>query len=1412
MQTNITRHLTLCRVVLGACLALLLDASSAVAATITVNSTADPAGYNNQITIPQLGATVTLRDAVNAVRNTGGTHTITFAPTLAGQTIFLSQGQTNSGSALFPHQIGAAAVNLTIQGLTGDHNGITIARDPNSGSQGLVLCLGIGLTLTVNDLTFSGGEAGIGWGGAFNILDGATVSLNRCTLTGNRATLGGAIYSRESTLSVTNCTIAGNYAMQQGGGIYHYNVDGGFVTLTNTTITNNYASSTGGFFTYNGGDLLVNTIVAGNAVGLGPIDIRGNAPTMTMASASRNNLIGDPTAAGLGNGVNGNIVGANALLKPLNNNGGPTRTVALSPGSPALNAAAPNVTSTDQRGISRPQGAGADIGAYELVPGAPTTFTSAATTSFVVGFSKSFNVTCDGASPLTFSITGTLPAGISFDAAGQFSGTAAAGTEGNYPLTITATNSAGFTMQSFTLVVLPPIVVTTSTDEDNGSTNPALGTGTSLREAINYANGHAFPQIILFAPNLAGQSIDLTIPLDTVFGGPVALRIEKDITILGLTGNSGLTIRRAISGDLRIFWVYPGASLTLSSLTIADGLASFGAGIYSEGTLRMNRCTMRNNFARGGGGALVGAGELTNCTLVNNHSNLFGGAINNTSSSPLTLTNVTITGNTVARSSAQQGTGAGIYGNGSIIMINSIVAGNTDTAGPADLGSINFTASSHHNLIGNAVATTGLANGVNGNLVGVPVNQQLLGSLGNYGGPTQTIPILPGSPAIGSGATISGVTADQRGVPRDSQPDIGAFETMPPPIVLENPQSQVAPGGSTAVFSALANNLFSGSAASTLSNGGVLLPNQFLLSPNHAYQLLYQADGNLVLYRADGVALWGSGTAGQTPGQVVMQTDGNLVIYGAGGAPQFATGTAGNPNAVLVLQNDGNLVIYGSVPVFATHTAASGPPNAVPTVQWQVSTDGDATFNDIPGATGVTLSITVTQAVDDNRYRARFFSAGSGVVVPTAAATLRIQQPAAIPIIGPIGGTYQDSVQVSITSTSFNTVVRYTLDGSTPSQTNGQIYSGPFTLTPGNTAVKAIAYGGGWLDSPVANVTFTVLPPLPFWRNLHGLPADGSQDLATPAGDGIANLLKYAFNMAPNPGDLLVPNIAILPENGAAGLPFITRDAQGRLFIEFVRRKAATNPGVGYIVETGEDLSALQPLDLAMASVVSIDSIWERVSVVDPTVTPRRFGRLRVTAFGEYENDFGSGLADATLRGAASHTGGAVMLTDAVGGQIGSLVLNAIAATPAVNGFTARFQLAMGFTTSFPGDGASFAVGNLGTAPWGESGPGTPQSLTVSFDTYDNSGTAGIGIHVLVDGVHVATAPINPYTNGASVPVEISYDAGLGLTVRYDNALVFDRLAVPGFQCPANGKFGFGARTGGANHRTIVDTVDISLR
>jgi hypothetical protein len=93
--------------------------------------------------------------------------------------------------------------------------------------------------------------------------------------------------------------------------------------------------------------------------------------------------------------------------------------------------------------------------------------------------------------------------------------------------------------------------------------------------------------------------------------------------------------------------------------------------------------------------------------------------------------------------------------------------------------------------------------------------------------------------------------------------------------------------------------------------GARLPPGQSITSPNSRYRLLFQTDGNLVLYDdVERSAPWSTGTAGINPAHVIMQTDGNLVVYDAAGRDHWASGSPGNLNAYLSVQNDGNVVIY----------------------------------------------------------------------------------------------------------------------------------------------------------------------------------------------------------------------------------------------------------------------------------------------------------------------------------------------------------------------------------------------------------------------------------------------------------------------------------------------------------------------
>ncbi|MEG5067217.1 choice-of-anchor Q domain-containing protein, partial [Microcoleus sp. B3-A4] len=252
-----------------------------------------------------------------------------------------------------------------------------------------------GGTVEVTNSTLSGNDAGGGEGGGIHNSEGGTVKVTNSTLSGNTVggffdvgLFGGGIYNDNGTVEVTNSTLSGNEtanAGSRGAGIYN---KAGTVTLTNSTISGNKVnpsnkapvfpllSSAAGGGIWNGGTVNVkNTIVAQNTAATDP-DVSGS-----FASGGYN-LIGDGTGStgftAVGDRVGTAAAPIDPLLNPLADNGGPTQTRALQPGSPAINGGDPAFVLTsgpfigppfyDQRGISpfnRVSGGIIDIGAFE---------------------------------------------------------------------------------------------------------------------------------------------------------------------------------------------------------------------------------------------------------------------------------------------------------------------------------------------------------------------------------------------------------------------------------------------------------------------------------------------------------------------------------------------------------------------------------------------------------------------------------------------------------------------------------------------------------------------------------------------------------------------------------------------------------------------------------------------------------------------------------------------------------------------------------------------------------------------------------------------------------------------------------------------------------------------------------------
>jgi CSLREA domain-containing protein len=172
----------------------------------------------------------------------------------------------------------------------------------------------------------------------FEVSSGAKLTLARLTVAdGNTSDFGGGIENRGGALTVTNSTFSGNSADISGGGIF--NGSGETATLRNTIVANSPSG--------------------GNCSNLG-----------TLTDGGYN--IDDGTSCGFSQ-ANNSMPSEDPLLDPdgLQNNGGPTKTIALMNGSPAINAIPQGTNgcgtdiTTDQRGVSRPKGSGCEVGAFE---------------------------------------------------------------------------------------------------------------------------------------------------------------------------------------------------------------------------------------------------------------------------------------------------------------------------------------------------------------------------------------------------------------------------------------------------------------------------------------------------------------------------------------------------------------------------------------------------------------------------------------------------------------------------------------------------------------------------------------------------------------------------------------------------------------------------------------------------------------------------------------------------------------------------------------------------------------------------------------------------------------------------------------------------------------------------------------
>ena len=302
----------------------------------------------------------------------------------------------------------------------------------------------------------------------------------------------------------------------------------------------------------------------------------------------------------------------------------------------------------------------------------------------------------------------------------------------------------------------------------NNPTDTSVVGQTDLREAIASANASADAATITFDSTVFATAQTITL-------GGTKLELSNTAAPETIVGPAaGVTV--SAGGLSIVFQVDANVTANLSGLTITGGLTttSGGGGVSNQGELALTNCTISGNSTTvGAGGGIFNADSLTmtNCTVSGN-SAVLGGGVYDLYAATATLINCTISGNNA------QGFG-GFAGSYHTTVGNTIIAGNTAGFDPDEVGD---PVSLGNNLIG--VALPGQS-WIGSDLIGsaaAPLDA-VLAPLGNYGGPMQTVALLPGSPAIGGGnvnLVPSGITTDQRGEPRflNGNVDIGAFESQ----------------------------------------------------------------------------------------------------------------------------------------------------------------------------------------------------------------------------------------------------------------------------------------------------------------------------------------------------------------------------------------------------------------------------------------------------------------------------------------------------------------------------------------------------------------------------------------------------------------------------------------------------------
>ena len=586
-----------------------------------------------------------------------------------------------------------------------------------------------------------------------------SLSLLASTVSGNAGNVGGAIDAVTGpgaegavTLTIADSTIASNYARTVGGGIsFIAATPGSSATITSTTITGNGAQNAAGGLSALGTVTLTNTILAANTARSGTRpecqDEGQPSGTHVLDGAGAHNLIGSTIGCpGLAGSANGDVTDASHPgLLALGHNGGPTETIALQAGSPALGAgdaeacASAPIGDRDQRGLARKSAArGCDIGAFDTAGGG-----GAVDASYFVAPTGSDALSCasnSAAAPFA-TIQRALACTVDGDVV-NLAPTKAQPYQGIGAVTHNVTIQAQPGANARTVMI----------DAGRGELAVAPGANAALSGVDVSCPGN-----------------DCNAPTVTDEG---ALTLSSD----QLSGNASLA--SAVRETTPASSSTP-ASLQVIGSTISENAANRGGAV---------------NAIPGAGATGAETLLIADSTIAGNYAQTVGGGVSfaaTTRGSSATITSSTITAN------AAQSAAGGLAAIGQVSLTNTIIAANAVRPGGVrpDCQDEGFPPGTHildgaggHNLIGDTSGCPGLAAAGSGDLAGAgeAALDPKLGPLAYDGGDTETVPVLGGSPAIGAGAAagceaLPIVSTDERGHSRNVATrgvcDIGSYDT-----------------------------------------------------------------------------------------------------------------------------------------------------------------------------------------------------------------------------------------------------------------------------------------------------------------------------------------------------------------------------------------------------------------------------------------------------------------------------------------------------------------------------------------------------------------------------------------------------------------------------------------------------------